>query len=157
MHGCRQSNPCPPSVLSSTLALLAAVALLWSPVPAAGQGALTLANRHWNITLTDAGYSDFLLDNTPGFEGREYLFGEWGAVVGCQLADSTVVSPLWFEKSFVFPHWVADSNFGVKSPLVQTGLNADNLPIGQLVITNRPLEITLRHEMLDTVWIVPLS
>jgi hypothetical protein len=39
---------------------------------------LTLGNPDWNITLTDYGYSDFLLDNTPGFEGREYLSGEWG-------------------------------------------------------------------------------
>ena len=34
-------------------------------------------NPNWNITLTDAGYSDWLYDNTPGFEGREYLSSAW--------------------------------------------------------------------------------
>jgi hypothetical protein len=68
--------------------------LLASALPAPGQGGwLTLANPHWNITLTDAGYSDFLLDNTPGFEGREYLSGEWGAAVGYQPAGGAVVRP----------------------------------------------------------------
>src|SRR6185369_3090500 len=35
--------------------------------------------------------------------------------------------------------------------------NADNLPIAQSVITNRDLEITLRHEMLDTVVGTPMG
>ena len=70
--------------------MFAAAVLLGPPAPAEGQGVLTMANPHWNITLTDAGYSDFLLDNTPGFEGREYLSGEWGAAVGYQLADAFI-------------------------------------------------------------------
>src|SRR5512147_1891252 len=102
---------------------------------------LTLANPHWNITLTDAGYSDFLLDNTPGFEGREYLSGEWGAAVGYQPSGGAVVSPLWLEKNFSFPDWITDANFGVKSSIAQIGLNADNLPIAQSVLTNSHLEI----------------
>lgn len=133
-------------------------AVLWLlPGKAGAQTWLTLANPHWNITLTDAGYSDFLLDNTPGFEGREYLSGEWGAAVGYQLPGGTVVSPLWLEKQFAFPDWVTDSNFGVKSPIAQIGLNADNLPIAQSVLTNGALEVTLRHEMLDTVVGMPMG
>ena len=50
---------------------------------------LTLGNPAWNVTLTDYGYSDFLLDNTPGFQGREYLSGEWGAAVSYQLNGTT--------------------------------------------------------------------
>ena len=69
--------------------MAAALALLLGSGPAFGQGGLTLANPHWNITLTDFGYSDFLLDNTPGFEGREYLSGEWGAAVGYQVSGGT--------------------------------------------------------------------
>ena len=134
--------------------LLAVLAL--PPMNAQAQW-LTLANPHWNITLTDAGYSDYLLDNTPGFEGREYLCGEWGAAVGYQLAGGTVVSPLWLEKQFSFPDWVTDSNFGVKSTIAQIGLNADNLPVAQSVLTNSHLEITLRHEMLDTVTGTPMG
>lgn len=133
------------------LACLAAASCVLPARSAHAQNWLTLANPHWNITLTDAGYSDFLLDNTPGFEGREYLSGEWGAAVGYQLDGGAVVSPLWLEKDFVFPDWVTDSDFGVKSPITETGLNADNLPIAQAVLTNSHLEITLRHEMLDTV------
>jgi hypothetical protein len=139
-------------VLPASLAVI--IALL--PLRVSAQW-LTLANPHWNITLTDAGYSDFLLDNTPGFEGREYLSGEWGAAVAYQLADGTVVSPLWLEKQFSFPDWVTDANFGVKSPIAQIGLNADNLPIAQSVLTNSHLEVTLRHEMLDTVTGTPMG
>jgi len=63
------------------LLLFTALALPFWSHPVKAQG-LTLANPHWNITLSDFGYSDFLLDNTPGFEGREYLSGEWGAAIG---------------------------------------------------------------------------
>jgi hypothetical protein len=145
--------------MSKTVCLAGLATWAWLALPRVGvaQGWLTLANPHWNITLTDAGYSDFLLDNTPGFEGREYLSGEWGAAVGYQLSDGTVVSPRWLEPNFVFPDWVTDSDFGVKSPITQTGLNADNLPIAESVLTNSHLEITLRHEMLDTVVGTPMG
>jgi hypothetical protein len=43
------------------------------------------------------------------------------------------------------------------TPLTSTGLNADNLPIAQSVIANNHLEITLRHEMLDTVVGTPMG
>ncbi|MCW5554119.1 MAG: hypothetical protein KIS67_18430 [Verrucomicrobiae bacterium] len=139
------------------LACLIAASGFLSAHSALSQDWLTLANPHWNITLTDAGYSDFLLDNTPGFEGREYLSGEWGAAVGYQLSGGAVVSPLWLEKNFWFPDWVTDSDFGVKSPIAQIGVNADNLPIAQSVLTNAHLEVTLRHEMLDTVTGTPMG
>jgi len=139
------------------LTLLGMLMLLLLPATAPAQTWLTLANPHWNITLTDAGYSDYLLDNTPGFEGREYLSGEWGAAVGYQLVGGAVVSPLWLEKNFSFPDWVTDSNFGVKLSIAQVGLNADNLPIAQSVLTNGDLEITMRHEMLDTVVGTPMG
>ena len=125
------------------LACIGALALLFSPGSAAAQ-ALTLANPHWNITLTDFGYSDFLLDNTPGFEGREYLSGEWGAAVGYQVSGGPGVTAQWLEPNFVFPDWVTNSTFSVVSPLTQTGVNADNLPVAQSVIANAHLEITQR-------------
>lgn len=131
-------------------------ALLLSAPPAAGQS-LTLANPHWNITLTDAGYSDYLLDNTPGFEGREYLSGEWGAAVGYQRSGGQVVAPQWLEPQFWFPDWPTLTSFRTATPITQTGLNADNLPIAQSVITNDDLEITLRHEMVDTIVGTPMG
>lgn len=118
---------------------------------------LTLANPHWNITLTDAGYSDFLLDNTPGFEGREYLSGEWGAAVGYQRNGGQVVAPQWLEPMFQYPNWETLTTFATVTPITQTGLNADNLPIAQSVLGNGDLEITLRHEMLDTIVGTPMG
>lgn len=45
---------------------------------------ITIANPNWHITHSDFGYSDFLLDHTPGFQGREYLSGE---SMGSQITD----------------------------------------------------------------------
>jgi hypothetical protein len=144
----------PVGILRSVTALLAAL-LLSAGVSLAQT--LTLANPHWNITLTDAGYSDFLLDNTPGFEGREYLSGEWGAAVGYQRSGGPVVAPQWLEPQFWFPDWPTYTTFHTATPIVATGLNADSLPIAQSVITNGDLEIALRHEMLDTIVGTPMG
>ena len=138
------------------VSLLAAYAALLTPRMVRAQG-LMLANPHWNITLSDFGYSDFLLDNTPGFEGREYLSGEWGAAIAYQPAGSGMLAPRFLDPMFLFPDWATLSTFGTKTPLVQTGLNADNLPIAQSVITNSHLEITLRQEMLDTIVGTPMG
>lgn len=117
---------------------------------------LTVANPNWNITLTDYGYSDFLLDNTPGFEGREYLSGEWGAAVAYAVGENAV-TPKWLERNFLFPDWTTNSDFTVVSPITQTGLNADGLPIARSVIANNDLQITLRFEMIDTVVGTPMG
>jgi hypothetical protein len=118
---------------------------------------LVLANPNWNITLTNFGYSDFLLDNTPGFEGREYLSGEWGAAVGYTTGGGTV-TPQWLEPNFSYPDWVTNSTFHVVAPITLTGvLNADGLPIAESVIANADLQITLRYEMLDTVTGTPMG
>jgi len=138
------------------VAALLSLLLLFSGSRLSAQ-ALTLGNPHWNITLTDYGYSDFLLDNTPGFEGREYLSGEWGAAVAYQVTGDPPTSPKWLEPNFTYPDWATGSPFHVVTPIVQTGLNADNLPIAQSVIANSDLEITLRHEMLDTVVGIPMG
>ena len=118
---------------------------------------LVLANPDWNITLTDYGYSDFLLDNTPGFEGREYLSGEWGAAIG-YTTGGTTVTPTWLDPMWSYPDWATNSTFHVVSPIKLTGaLNADGLPIAESVIANTDLRITLRYEMLDTVTGTPMG
>jgi len=118
---------------------------------------LVLANPNWNITLTDYGYSDFLLDNTPGFEGREYLSGEWGAAVGCT-TGGTAVGPKWLDPQWSYPDWPTLSPFHVASPITLTGaLNADGMPVAQSIITNNDLQITLHYEMLDTVTGTPMG
>ena len=118
---------------------------------------ITLANPNWNITLTDSGYSDFLLDNTPGFQGREYLSGEWGAAVGYQVTGGSSVTAQWLEPHFSYPDWTTNSTFVVVSPITQTGLNADSLPIAESVIANADIQIMQRFEMLDTVTGTPMG
>ena len=131
------------------------VAMLIPSKVASAQG-ITIANPSWNITLTDFGYSDFLLDNTPGFQGREYLSGEWGVAVGYTNSGGTV-TPQWLEPHFSYPDWTTNSTFTVVSPITQIGVNADNLPVAQSVIANSDLHITLRHEMVDTVVGTPMG
>ena len=43
--------------------------------------ATLIANAEWGALMTPEGYSDVVLDLRPGFEGREYLSGEWGAAI----------------------------------------------------------------------------
>lgn len=142
-------------ILRFISACLGVLAVLAFPDTASAQS-ITIANPNWNITLTDFGYSDFLLDNTPGFQGREYLSGEWGAAIGYTNGGGTV-TPQWLEPHFSYPDWTTNSTFHVVSPITQTGLNADNLPIAQSIIANADLQITLRHEMLDTVVGTPMG
>ena len=151
-----QPNRLLASLRSLIVAVLPVVGLSMSTGVATGQQ-LLLSNPHWNITLSDFGYSDYMLDNTPGFEGREYLSGEWAAAVAYQVSGQPAVTPQWLERYFTFPDWTNNSTFGVVTPLAQTGLNVDGLPIAQSVITNKDLEITLRHEMLDTVVGTPMG
>ena len=117
---------------------------------------MQLANPNWNITLTDFGYSDFLLDNTPGFEGREYLSGEWGGAVAYQRSGHTQ-RPTWLEPNFMFPDWNTNSDFHVVTGIHLVGSNLDGLPIAESVISNGDLEITLRFEMVDTVTGTPMG
>ena len=117
---------------------------------------MLLANPHWNITLSDFGYSDFLLDNTPGFEGREYLSGEWGAAIG-YTKDGVAVPPTWLDPNFLYPDWQSNSNFQVVQGIHLVGANLDGLPIAESIIANSDLEITLRFEMVDTVVGTPMG
>ncbi len=126
-----------------------------SPASSTG-GTLTLTNPNWNITLTDFGCSDFLLDNTPGFVGREYLSGEWGSAVAYQRNGQTQ-TPTWLDPNFLYPDWQTNSNFHVVTGIHLAGSNLDGLPIAESVIANNDLEITLRFEMVDTVVGTPMG
>jgi len=119
-------------------------------------GTMVLANPNWNITLSDFGYSDYLLDNTPGFEGREYLSGEWAAAVG-YTRNGVPVSPTWFDPQFLYPDWTSNSDFQVVQGIHLIGANASGLAIAQSIIANNDLEITLRFEMVDTVVGTPMG
>ncbi len=129
--------------------------LLVSPGAAIG-GVMQLDNPNWNITLSDFGYSDYCLDNTPGFEGREYLSGEWGSAVA-YTRDGVPVAPIWLEPNFLFPDWTTNSDFHAVSGIHLVGTNLDGLPVAESVIANNDLEITLRFEMVDTVVGTPMG
>ena len=116
---------------------------------------LELFNPDWSITLTDFGYSDLLFDQRPGFEGREYLSGEWGAAVRYDLVGggTTAGSPTWVEPDFLFPDWTTNSNF---SPTIsQTVLTSDAFGLGldnssTSTVSNGQLEIKQTYTMIDT-------
>ncbi len=129
--------------------------LIVTPAGSTG-GSMLLANPNWNITLSDFGYSDYLLDNTPGFEGREYLSGEWGTAIS-YTRDGVPVAPTWLEPQFLFPDWTTNSDFRVVEGIHFVGTNADGLAIAQSVVANDDVEITLSFEMLDTVTGTPMG
>lgn len=141
----------------ASVPILAAVVLVSLNQPAQSQ-VVTLNNPNWNINLTDFGYSDILLDQTPGFEGREYLSGEWGAAVGyTRSSGPTIVNPTWLEPNFIYPDWLTNSDFIVEIGIAQTGTNAQGLPIAQSIIHNNDLRITQTFEMIDTIIGTPLG
>jgi hypothetical protein len=129
--------------------------LVASPAGSTG-GTMLLANPNWNITLSSYGYSDYLLDNTPGFEGREYLSGEYGSAIA-YVKDGVPVAPTWFDPQFLYPDWQSNSTFQVVQGIHLVAANAAGLPIAESVIANSDLEITLRFEMLDTVVGTPMG
>lgn len=110
---------------------------------------ILLSGPAWEIALTDYGYSDYLGDLTPGFEGREYLSGEWGGAVGYRQGNDTRL-PTWLEPVFVYPDWATNSNFQVVSAITQGADNAHGLPTASSVIANGQLRITQRFEIVDT-------
>jgi hypothetical protein len=109
-----------------------------------------LSNPDWEIMLTDAGYSDYLFDRTPGFNGREYLSGEWGAAVGYTTANGTA-SPKWLEPNFSYPDFATNSTFSTVTPTSAPINNAQSLPGANSVIGNSDLQITQHYQLIDTV------
>lgn len=109
-----------------------------------------LASPDWDIALSDYGYSDYLGDQTPTFQGREYLSGEWGAAVGYQRSGAAQRTPTWLEPQFIFPDWTTNSDFQVITPMAQGALNGFGLPTAQSVIGNSDLRITQNIQIVDT-------
>lgn len=133
--------------LSAALGLVFAAGA-W-PGAALAQGVL-LSGPAWQIAVSDYGYSDYLGDLTPGFEGREYLSGEWGAAVGYTRQGRTT-APLWLEPNFIYPDWQTNSNFQVVTPMALGNLNAQGLPTAMSVIANDDLRITQKLQIIDTL------
>jgi len=117
------------------------------------QAVVNVANPNWNIDLTPFGYSDILLDNTPGFQGREYLSGEWAGAVtydDIQTSQSITESAMWLEPGFIFPDWTTNSTFSVTSPIAHVGFNPQGFDIFSSTISNGDLSIKQTWQMIDT-------
>lgn len=126
-------------------------------VPIAAHAQVQLLNPNWNITLTDAGYSDWLYDNTPGYQGREYLSGEWGAAVsytrgsGTGGGSATAVAPTWLQPQFLYPDWTTNSNFATVNPITVTAQKLGMDAVATSTIANPDLRIDIAYEMTDTI------
>jgi len=123
-------------------------------VSRAEAASLWVENPDWKIKLTDFGYSDLLYDKRPGFEGREYLSGEWAAAItydGIKANQSISEESMWLEPNFIFPDWTTNSTFGVVNPIADTGSDTTGgYDIYESVISNTDLEITMTYYMEDT-------
>ena len=115
----------------------------------------TITNNNWEIQLTDFGYSDYLFDQTPGFEGREYLSGEWGAAVAYGKGEATQ-APTWLEPRFSYPNWDTNSNFSVIQAMT-TGTGANGLPTAMSIIGNGDIQITQNISFVDTLVGTPMG
>lgn len=103
------------------------------------------------MSLSSYGYSDILLDNTPGFQGREYLSGEWGAAVSYKVGNSSATSPTWLQPDFIYPDWTTNSNFREVTPITITQSNNGYDTHAMSVIENNDLRITINYAMVDTI------
>jgi len=114
-----------------------------------------LFNPHWSIVIDDYGYSDLAFDQRPGFEGREYLSGEWAAAIA-YTEDGFLIQPTWLNPIFIFPDWDSNSDFGAETGIALSGqTNAWGFPIYRSVIANSPLRIGIESEMIDTTNGIP--
>jgi hypothetical protein len=95
-----------------------------------------LPNDNWSVLVTPTGYLDLIIDGRPGFDGREYLSGEWAPAVGYDGHG-----PIWLERQHVFPDWVTNSDFTTvmrndqalwpmnpEKPFNDDGIGVENLP-----------------------------
>jgi hypothetical protein len=123
---------------SVALLILCALPLLASPN-------YSISNPDFDVFITSFGYSDVLLDKRPGFEGREFLSGEWAAAV-CYTKNGVTNGPIWLEPEFIFPDWISNSYFSIEvafrfaNPVSPTNTHGFN--VYELIITNDCLRIT---------------
>jgi hypothetical protein len=108
-------------------------------------GYTNIASPNWEIEIDDFGYSDYLGDLRPGFEGRDYLSGEWGGAVGYTVGASSATTPKWLTPNFDSPSWITNSDFWVINPTSSIGLN-----VYQSTIRNNDLQISITSEVIDT-------
>lgn len=125
--------------------IAAGIGLTLTTMGAPAAHAISLASPDWEMVLSDAGYSDYLGDLSPGFAGREYLSGEWGAAIAYgHGSDSSSLKPTWLESNFIYPDWATNSNF------TSSGTNQISTSSATSTITNPELSIRQTFDILDT-------
>lgn len=116
--------------------------------PIVSQGTL-IANDDWAALPTPFGYMDLALDQRPGFDGREYLSGEWAAAISFNGGP-----PMWLTPQMVFPDWPTGSTFvqlvAVEIMNPKDPFNKDGFPVFHSVIGNDHLRIENVFQMRDT-------
>ncbi len=112
---------------------------------------ITVSSPEWEIELDDFGYSDYMGDFRPGYEGRDYLSGEWGAAVSYKVGAAASTSPTWLTPSFESPDWTTNSDFSVLSTFTSTGTNVEGHTIYKSSIANSDLRIDILAQVRDSV------
>jgi hypothetical protein len=101
------------------------------------------------MNMGSEGYADVALDLRDGFDGREYLSGEWGGAVDYMGAPM----PIWLTRHMIFPDWPTDSNFDVEEVIgiadPQNPFNEDGNIVFRSTIANPQLRITQWYDMRD--------
>lgn len=115
--------------------------------PIVSQGTF-IGNDDWAALPTAHGYMDLALDQRPGFEGREYLSGEWASAISFNDGP-----PMWLTPQMVFPDWPTGSTFVILVPVEIMNptdpFNKDGFPVFHSVIGNDRLRIENVYQMRD--------
>jgi hypothetical protein len=77
---------------------------------------------------------DLALDQRPGFDGREYLSGEWAAAISFNGGP-----PMWLTPWMLFPHWPTGFTFVELVPVEPMDLR-NQIGLGFQLLTNSALE-----------------
>jgi hypothetical protein len=109
----------------------------------------------WSMAVDDYGYSDWAYDQRPGFQGREYLSGEWAAAIA-YTNSSVPFGPTWLNPDFFYPDWQTGSGFYPESAIEELpGHNSYGFSVARAVIANGAVRIGITTEMIDTTNGVP--
>ncbi len=137
--------------LGRGLVVVAVVVFIFGGTQRAEAGYTLIDSPNWEIGIDDFGYSDWFVDQRPGFEGRDYLSGEWGGAVGYKVGASPVTTPKWLTPLFEGPDWTTNSDFSVLNSTLDTGMtNAGGFAIFESTIGNGDLEIKVTSQVVDT-------
>src|SRR5262245_60407250 len=139
-------KPIPPCRLRAALLSL----LIYVPMAAQGQlpsEGYPVNSPNWQMLVTDWGYADLALDGRPGFQGREYLSGEWAAAIH-YAGGSNPAGPVWFQGQWFYPDWMSNSNFTLETPFAPgtPPTNASGLPVFQSTIKNKDVRVLITYE-----------